>query len=234
MKKFSHLLLAAFAAIMVGCSCPVDESVSSAAEVAGRVKDVWIDAENSAGVTLEENLLRSNIYIVFDCSGSMDGEKISVAKKAINKFSESIPEDTGLGLAIFDNSGLSERASLGVNNRPQFGSLVNMASAGGGTPLHEAVVLGYTALRNQAKKQLGYGQYHLVIVTDGDANPGHDPTRAVNQILADSPVVIHTIGFQIGERHALNRPGLTIYKDAQSPQDLAEGLQSVLAESDTF
>ncbi|MFA6430357.1 MAG: vWA domain-containing protein [Candidatus Paceibacterota bacterium] len=219
-----------------GCSDSLSgSSATNSPEVsATRLKDRWIDTEVSKSASLEGNLLRRNIYLIFDCSGSMDGDKIEIAKKAINQFATSVPEDMGIGIAIFDKHGLSERLPLGINNRKQFNDIVNSARAGGGTPLSEAVRIGYEALRSQAKCQLGYGEYHLVIVTDGEANPGCDPTEMVNQVLQDSPVVIHTIGFRIGERHSLNQPGRTIYKDAQSPEGLAEGLQSVLAESEKF
>ena len=234
MRKLIPLLSVALLALVVGCGPIESPATNNPRATVGRVTDTWIKASDSAGVKLDENQLQSNIYLIFDCSGSMSGGKIETAKNAIMQFGSSIPKETGLGLAIFDGNGLSERLSLGVGNRDKFFAMVKAAEAGGGTPLSEAVKIGYEALRSQAKRQLGYGEYHLVIVTDGEANTGYDPTDMVNQILQESPVLIHTIGFHIGERHSLNQPGRTIYKDAQSPQDLAEGLQSVLAESDKF
>jgi Mg-chelatase subunit ChlD len=194
----------------------------------------WIKAGDTKDVVLDTNLLRANIYVIFDCSTSMGGYKVEEAKKAINQFGQSIPAEMGLGLTIFDGAGPSERIPLGIDNRPQFYKVVNSAEVGDGTPLSSAMQIGYDALRAQAKRQLGYGEYHLVVVTDGEANPGYDPGNLVNTITYESPVIIHTIGFHIGTRHSLNQPGRTIYKDAQSPKDLAEGLDSVLAESDKF
>jgi hypothetical protein len=73
-----------------------------------------------------------------------------------------------------------------------------------------------------------------VIVTDGEASGGEDPTKVVNKILKRSPVIIHTIGFCIGEDHSLNQHGRILYKAANNPGDLRKGLQNVLAESPTF
>ena len=238
MKKVCQLVLIGLALIVASAGCGPVESPSApiapVKQTVGRIKDTWIKADDTKGVKLEDNLLRKNIYLIFDCSGSMVGRKIAAAKEAINQFGKSIPEDTGLGLAIFDGHGLSERLPLGVNNRKEFFAVVNAASADGGTPLSEAVKIGYESLKAQARRQLGYGEYHLVIVTDGEANMGYDHTDMVNLILRESPVVIHTIGFEIGPEHSLNQPGRTIYKDAQSPKDLEEGLQSVMAEADTY
>jgi hypothetical protein len=53
-------------------------------------------------------------------------------------------------------------------------------------------------------------------------------------MLAESPVVLHTIGFCIGEAHALNQPGRTYYRAADDPGALRRGLDEVLAESPVF
>ena len=73
-----------------------------------------------------------------------------------------------------------------------------------------------------------------MIVTDGEASSGEDPTRIVQWILDYSPIQIHTIGFCIGTNHSLNIPGRTVYKAADNPQQLEKGLQDVLAESEQF
>ena len=103
-----------------------------------------------------------------------------------------------------------------------------------GTPLKTAIAQGYGALEEQAQRQLGYGEYHLVIVTDGAANRGEEPDEVVEQILADSPVVIHTIGFCIGPDHVLNQEGRTIYRAASSTEELRQGLGEVVAEAPRF
>ena len=225
--------------VLAGCGDQPPSQATAAPPNPSRLKDSWINGAETKGVTLDSNLLRRNIYLVFDCSGSMSetkgGEpKIVTAKRAIEAFGRKIPAETSLGLAVFDSSGLSERVPLGINNRKEFYRTVQSTGAGGGTPLSSAVRLGYEQLRRQAVRQLGYGEYHLIIVTDGEANAGFDPGNDVNIIMRDSPVVIHTIGFYIGNRHSLNQPGRTVYKEANNPKDLEQGLADVLAESDKF
>ncbi len=200
-------------------------------------------AELPADATVEPLERRSakNYYIVFDGSGSMESmecadnqKKITVAKKAVQEFAAKIPNDANIGLAVFDGQGLSERLPLGTENRPQFFSQIDGISANGGTPLKSAVSLASKKLAQQAARQMGYGEYHLVIVTDGDPSEGEDPRPAVEALLANSPTLLHTIGFCIGENHALNQKGRVFYVSATSPEELRQGLTEVLAEATSF
>lgn len=194
----------------------------------------------SQGQALAGNVLAQNYYLVFDGSGSMSErncassqEKIVVAKSAVSKFISSIPPTANVGLYVFDHYGAQERVALG-QNRSQLLQSVKRVLANGGTPLRSAAEAGYKALTEQAQKQLGYGEYHLVIVTDGEAGSNEDPESVVRQILRESPVQIHTIGFCIGEGHSLNIPGQTYYAAAGNPEELDAGLAQVLAEADDY
>lgn len=192
-------------------------------------------------VDLSNNLLARNYLIVLDGSGSMSGsecsgsdDKIVAAKRAIRKFATQIPAEDNLGLVAFDSSGITVRVPLGFNNRPDFNKQLDAVNSDSGTPLKSAITLAYQQLQAQGSRQLGYGEYHLVIVTDGEAEMGEDPGAIVNTMIADSPVVIHTIGFCIDENHSLNQKGRTYYVAADSPEQLSKGLSDVLAESEHF
>ena len=156
------------------------------------------------------------------------------ARELIPYLADAVPGWFQPVLAVFDAKGLSERLSLGADNRDAFRQAVKAVSVNASTPLRSALELAYDRLLQQGRRQLGYGEYHLVVVTDGQASKGEDPTPAVNRILAESPVVVHTIGFCIGERHPLNQPGRTYYRSANNPQALQQGLEKVLAEAPDF
>jgi len=192
-------------------------------------------------IDVADDLLAANYYFVFDGSGSMtkkrcsgDQTKLGVAKDALVSFASSIPKQANIGLLTFDSAGTSERVALGQNNVNQFSQQVQQTVANGGTPLRVSIQKAYAALKQQGKRQLGYGEYHLVIVTDGIASKGQDPTDTIGAILKESPVVIHTIGFCINDKHSLNQPGLTYYKSANDPSSLRASLDEVLAESPEF
>lgn len=195
----------------------------------------------AAKTSVGADLFAANYYVVLDASGSMNEvacsagqRKIEAAQQALAAFAASVPPDANLGLALFEERGLGERVPLGTANREAFGLAVEQAIAGGGTPLRSAIELAYARLTDQAQRQLGYGEYHLVVVTDGHASSGQEPRAVVDTLLAQSPVVLHTIGFCIGEHHALNQPGRTYYRAADDPQALRQGLDAVLAEAPSF
>lgn len=201
----------------------------------------WPFLSEQDQASVAKNLLSPNIYIVFDGSGSMaqsdcsGGEpKIRAAKRALLEFVKVVPNNANLGMVAFDRRGTGERTPLGAVNYDVTTNNINAVSTGGGTPLSSAIDIAYKKLTAQGKKQLGYGEYHLVVVTDGEASNGYEPDKVLAKILAESPVVVHTIGFCIDTRHSLNQPGRTIYNTAQDYESLRKGLQSVLAESPEF
>ncbi len=201
----------------------------------------WPPIDEGVAVALGDNMLRKNYYVVLDGSGSMDDfgcsgsqNKFNSAVGALNTFFESIPAEANIGLAIFDGRGLSERVPLGVGNRGQLVAALRASSPSGGTPLSTAVKQAYNSLTSIASQQLGYGEYHLVIVTDGRASAGYDPTDEVNKVVDRTSIVIHTIGYCIGEGHSLNQPGRTLYSSVDNVQKLTQELNAVLAEAEAF
>ena len=243
MKKFATLICALLLVSLCGCGPEPARPTALAQEQPSnpsRLFDTWLVRGVSKDAKLDGDLLRKNIYLVLDCSTSMNQScgggktKLQAVKDATTRFIGIIPENVNLGLTTFENSDVQEKVPLDVGNRSKLAAEINRVGANGGTPLSNAVQAGFEKLREQAKRQLGYGEYHLVVITDGEANPGYDPGPIVDEILKTSPVVIHTIGIRIGTGHSLNQPGKTIYKDARSPKDLEDGLAEIAAEADKF
>lgn len=218
----------------------IEESNSEMASVSPDTKP-WPPLDESSAATASD-LSASNYYIVLDGSGSMErskcsagSTKIAAALSALSHFVGTVPAAANLGFTAFDDNDISERVALATNNREAFAAALRKVKAGGGTPLRSSIELGYQKLTAQAQRQLGYGEYHLVVVTDGNPDPSsEDPTDIVEQILVESPVVLHTIGFCIGTDHVLNQPGRTFYMAADNPAQLDQGLASVLAEAPSF
>lgn len=190
---------------------------------------------------LAQDLTARNFYVVLDGSGSMseracqgDGRKMDQAKAAMETFSKAVPRNANLGLAVFDSRGLQEHVPLALDNRQDFMRQVGITAPSGGTPLRDAIALARQRLENQARRQLGYGEYTLVVVTDGEASPGQDPRPVVDDMLARTPIIVHTIGFCISPRHSLNQPGRTVYKAANDRAALERGLEAALAEAPAF
>jgi uncharacterized protein YegL len=218
-----------------------DNTVSSTDDTAyeeaygdsGEIDEGWPPGIGELETDLAENKLLKNYYLILDGSGSMSGQKMKTAKEALGKFINIVPAEANIGLAVFDEMGLSERAWLGAP-REKLLQEIKRVSASGYTPLMSSLNLAYERINTQAARQLGYGEYNIVVVTDGEASDGEEPDYIVDEILMKSPVVIHTIGFQIGEYHSLNQPGRILYKSANNFEELSEGLEEVLAEMEDF
>lgn len=188
------------------------------------------------------DLAVKNVYVVFDASGSMDDvscsgsglRKLDEARAALTEFLKSVKPNVNLGLLIFDGYGPSERVELGLDNRARFLDQVKSTVAGGGTPLLQAMAMAFESLGVQAQKQLGYGEYNLIVVTDGEASNGQNPEPVVSELASKTPVAIHTIGFCLDGSHSLNQPGKTSYRSADNVEKLRAGLEEVLAEAASF
>ena len=248
-RKFTLLLIAATVAIQ-GCERPAQPTASGvdaetqtdydSPQVRKSQRATWPPLDE--GGAPASALATTNYYIVVDGSGSMlshkcggGTSKIDAALEAVKHFIAEVPADTNVGLAAFDRRAISERVALGIGNREALYTALKDIRAGSDTPLRSSIKIGYDKLTAQARTQLGYGEYHLVVVTDGNPDPqSEDPTPVVNAILAQSPVVLHTIGFCIDSDHVLNQPNRTYYASATNPEELQAGLQAVLAEAATF
>jgi hypothetical protein len=191
-----------------------------------------------------EASLARNFYFVFDGSGSMGealnqrctGDKrfqsrLAGAKWAVEKFMPHVPDAVNLGLWVFDAYGNSERVALGPGNREQFLSEIGKISAGRKTPLTEAITQAVDRLVRQRDKQLGYGEFRLIVVTDGEAT-GQPLSQAVQYARAQR-IPIYTIGLCLGETHALRQYSVA-YRAADSIEALRRGLEEMLAETQGF
>ncbi|PCK08702.1 MAG: hypothetical protein COA42_07680 [Alteromonadaceae bacterium] len=200
----------------------------------------WPGTAN-ADLGLEKENTRKNYYLIFDGSGSMadtrcggGDSRINVAKRAVNEFIRTVPEDSNMGLAAFDNSGQFERSKLKEFDKNELTRIIGRLKSGGGTPLGDAISQAYQQLTLQGQKQQGYGEYNLIVITDGAANDTKKMNDAVRLIVNNSPINIHTIGFCLGSDHALNQPSIVNYKSANNAAELVSGLKSVLAEAGDF
>ncbi len=205
-------------------------------------KNSWPPVTKQGGKSYTDaaKLLTTNYYVMLDASGSMADQKCSgnatkmqVAAQALGKFAQSVPSDANFGLAMFNGSTIKELIPLGAS-RKDVGRIAASILPTASTPLASAMKFSYKKITKQGQRQLGYGDYYLVMLTDGIADKGQEADSVVPKILSESPVQIYTIGFCISENHSLNQPGRTVYRSANDPQSLQQGLQDVLAESPDF
>jgi Ca-activated chloride channel homolog len=158
-----------------------------AADVVQVVQNVWALTKR-----------KTNVFLVVDTSGSMQGNKLDSAKSALRTFLAQIPSDQEkVGLVEF-NTGVSNIIELDTlaNNRATLNDTVDGLRANGNTALLDAVRTAYDRLQQNGDPERINA---IVAMTDGRENASMislqqlvDEIRSGNQNL---PVVIFCIAY---------------------------------------
>ena len=182
----------------------------------------------------------SNFYFVFDMSGSMDEKcsgkrKIDGAKEAVTRFMKNIPDDVNIGLMLLgtrSGDDYAEALPIASGNKEEFLRIINTLHPSGGTPLGEALLASVDKIVEQYKKQLGYGTYRIIIITDGEQT-GIDLKQPCNYLARHGFIGLYSIGLCMKSSHTLKKYSLS-YRDANNFEELEQALVEATAESDVF
>lgn len=238
---------------LAGC-LPEDEGNAATAEpvapinVAQVSSSSWVtpDEMTLRDVSRAEDILAENNMLVLDmsgsmaesgCSGSFD-TRADAAKDALYKWVTANPGGN-IGLIAFNTPGGAQLLH-GLGSGDAHGRKIVDTIQGlvpdSGTPLSTAIEMAEAELRSQFIRQSGSGTYRMIVITDGEASRGYDPTGTIRRIASDptNPIEMHTIGFCISGRHSLKDPNAVFYVDANSPEDIVKGLNATQGESASF
>ena len=173
--------------------------------------------------------LKDNLIVLIDCSGSMDGNKLTQAKTALRQVLKTLPKNTNFGLLTFgEKSGWVYE--LGPVNEAKLNQAINSLRAEGGTPLGTYMKIAADRLLKQRTEQLGYGTYRLLVITDGEAN-NEAPDLVDNythQIIAKG-ITVDAIGVFMASNHTLANK-VHSYRKAKDAATLEKAISEVLAE----
>jgi Ca-activated chloride channel family protein len=141
---------------------------------------------------------KTNVFLVVDTSGSMEGLKLDSAKKALLTFLAQIPSnEEKVGLVEF-NTGVANIVELDTlaNNRARLNSDIEMLQAGGNTALLDGVRTAYNRLQENGDPERINA---IVAMTDGRENASMVSLRQlVNEIQQGNdnvPVVVFLIAY---------------------------------------
>ncbi|MFI0432306.1 MAG: VWA domain-containing protein [Candidatus Nanopelagicales bacterium] len=162
--------------------------------------------------------------VVLDRSGSMGGERLEAAKRALADLVARLDDRDQFGLVTFDHQAqvVVPAGPVGASGRDELRRLIAAIAAGGSTDL----CAGYLRGLQEAKRAAGPTGATLLLLSDGHANVGEsDPhrLRALAQNHADKLITTSTIGIGVGYDEAilaeLATGGLGNHSFAQGPDD---------------
>lgn len=126
----------------------------------------------------------SNLCVVVDRSGSMDGQPMEDLKRALTDFVRDAPAETALmSLVAFDTA--AETLTELTRDQAQLLNQVGGLTAGGGTDITAGIREGAATLEGAA------GSRVMLLMTDGQS----DIDLGAVEDAAAAGIVIHTIGF---------------------------------------
>jgi Ca-activated chloride channel homolog len=141
---------------------------------------------------------KTNVFLVADTSGSMEGAKLQNAQAALRAFLAQVPSDQErVGLVEFNSDVVNviELDTL-ANNRAALARDVDNLEAGGNTALLDAVRTAYQRLQRQADPERINA---IVAMTDGKENASAVSLRElateIQQGNRDIPVVIFAVAY---------------------------------------
>lgn len=193
------------------------------------------------GPVSDEVRTQDNVVVVLDASGSMrekikgtNRTRMDDAKQAILQVLTSVPKQTNVGVLVFSGIGKGPTdwiVPLGRVNVEEVRRALSPISPNGGTPLGEYMRIGADRLLEQRTKQLGYGTFRLLLVTDGEESQ----PRKVDVFLPDimsRGIAVNVIGLDMNQRHSL-ATRVSSYRSARNAGELAGAMQQVFAEIST-
>jgi uncharacterized protein YegL len=177
-----------------------------------------------------------NVVVLLDDSGSMDDRmrgqsirRIDAAKDALLTVLGQVPDDASVGvLALNGSTGRGEWIiELGPLDKNQVRDAVGRIRAQGGTPLGEFMKVAMDSLLQLREKQF-YGDYRLLVVTDGEANDGPYLESILPDVLSRN-IAVDVIGVDMQQDHTLATQ-VSSYRRADDPSSLTHAITESLAE----
>lgn len=173
-----------------------------------------------------------NVVVVVDDSGSMadrmrEGtERMQAAKQALQTVLNNLPQESKVGILALNQGWIIPLEKL---DRSKSTSRINRLKARGGTLLGENMKVAADALMALREDQV-YGEYTLLVVTDGEANDPDYLAHVLPDIMTRG-FNVDVIGVDMVSDHSL-ATRVHNYRRADDVSSLKTAIEESLAESD--
>ena len=187
----------------------------------------------------DDDIHKANIVVILDASGSMrekfSGDqtksKMEAAKEALQEVLSKVPDDTHIGLLVFSGANIQNEwvYPLGPKDLQKLMAAIRLPQPNGGTPLGRYIRIGANRLLEQREKQYNYGNYRLLVVTDGEASDTDKVKHYTPEVL-NRQIRIDVIGVDMKTDHILANV-VDSYRKADNPGELMAAVSQILAET---
>ena len=187
----------------------------------------------------DDDIHKDNIVVILDASGSMQDKfsgdrtksKMEAAKAALQQVLANIPDGTQIGLLVFSGANIHNEwvYPLGPKDTEKLIAAIHLPQPSGDTPLGKYIRIGANRLLEQREKQYNYGNYRLLVVTDGEASDADKVKHYTPEIL-NRQIRIDVIGVDMKTDHMLANV-VDSYRKADNPGELVAAVSQILAET---
>ncbi len=174
-----------------------------------------------------------HIVVILDNSGSMSermpggGTRMDAAKRSLQTVLDRTPADAQVGVLLLNppRNGADWLLDLGPVDPAATRQVIERVMAGGPTPLGGAMKTATDALL-AAREANRYGDYKVLVVSDGEATDGNLVDRYLPEVQARG-VLVDVIGVAMGQQHSLATRANT-YRNATDPASLEQAISAVV------
>jgi hypothetical protein len=174
-----------------------------------------------------------NVVILLDDSGSMADvlrsnravKKIDAARAALRTVLEKLPADAQVGVVVLNRGDNGWLLPLAPVDKSALEAAIGQIRADGGTPLGRFMKVAADALLELRSRQR-YGNYKLLIVTDGEAGDAELVERYLPDIQSRG-IAVDVIGVDMRGEHSLATKVET-YRRADDPGSLQQAISEVV------
>ena len=187
----------------------------------------------------DDDIHKDNIVVILDASGSMQDKfsgdrtksKMEAAKEALQEVLAKVPDDTYIGLLVFSGANIQNEwmYPLGAKDTQKLIAAIHLPQPSGNTPLGKYIRIGANRLLEQREKQYNYGNYRLLVVTDGEASDADKVKHYTPEIL-NRQIRVDVIGVDMKTDHMLAKV-VDSYRKADNPGELVAAVSQILAET---